>query len=73
MTDSEIYKKAMEIYERATKYKRDRQDCQFRGKEGEKFCKRTSHDSCIKCRFYSPGIHAKLRALVEYIIKLENR
>lgn len=50
--------------------KKDKSDCQYRGTD-ERYCKATTQTTCDKCRFYEPTTFAKIRMLMEEILRHE--
>lgn len=50
--------------------KKDKSDCQYRGTD-ERYCKATTQNTCDKCRFYEPTTFAKIRMLMEEILRHE--
>lgn len=51
-----------------TKHK---EDCQYLGRD-ERYCNATSQPSCENCRFYTPTTAAKLRMMMEEIVRHED-
>lgn len=47
-----------------------KEDCQYLGRD-ERYCKATSQVTCANCRFYTPTTAAKLRMLMEEIVRHE--
>lgn len=47
-----------------------KEDCQYLGRN-ERYCNMTTQPTCANCRFYTPTTAAKLRMLMEEIVRHE--
>lgn len=72
MTEAEIKKKAESLYKKMGSGEK-KEFCQFLVDNDDRYCRATTHTSCVGCRFYTLTFRGKLRALVTYILRLEEQ
>lgn len=72
MSEEQVLKKMNEIYSQIDKRRKDKTNCQFRNKDGDRYCRATTNTSCSRCRFFTPTVFSRMKVLVKEIMALED-